>query len=736
MDRNGLAWVGMSSGVVVIDPTTRVVTELPAMKGLSVLSILHDDQGNHWIGTESSGLHIFRKLRFHEVPALSQSATTAVAQTTDGAFWIGTRDNGIYRLRNGVVDQPISNRALTSSLILCMQPALDGSGGLWIGTPDGLNLSLPGKTVQKITSADGLPDEYIRSLAADPDGSIWVGTRHGLDHIQNSRHTVFTSMDGLGGDLVGAMLVDATGADKRTWAATSGGLSRVGADGSVRNYTTSDGLKSLIVTAMVKDSSNRLWVATNDGTLSIFDGQRFLPLFQIGHDESSAQIVQSLTFDQHGSLWVRMDRGILRIRAAQLARCVSHNPCVLQKDAVVSYGSADGLRNDEAVPTAMSQPWLTSQGELWFPTRAGVAIAETRSIQEDSKAPPVVVQQVLIDDAAVDFRRHVPAIPFGSHRLFIEYAGLDYTSPSGVQFRCRLDGFDKEWQYVGDRRSVTYTNLAPGLYTFHVQDRSTDGDWSGNDTTIQFRILPPFYRRWWFIALAILLMAALLAALYQIRARVLQHRFEAVLAERNRMAREIHDTLTQDFVSTCLQLDIVAQQLQTGRTEQAIEQVRKARRLVTEGLAEARQSIWALRSNEGQDTLPGRLAYLVERESYAAVKPHLEVRGVYRRLDPRIELEILRLANEAMINVARHSGTERTNITLYYSTEALMLTVEDFGRGFIVDDAAQQRGHFGLVGMRERASVVDGDLEIRSVQGEGTTIRLRVPLAPLGKEQS
>jgi signal transduction histidine kinase/ligand-binding sensor domain-containing protein len=723
IDRSGLAWVGMSSGVVLVEPADRpVVTELAAMKGQSVLSILHDGQGNHWLGTESSGLHVFRQLRFHDIPALAQIATTSIAQMVGGDFWIGTRDSGLYRMQNGIVSQPVVAASLTSPIILCLQPTLGGTA-LWVGTPDGLNLVRSGKAVQKITSVDGLPDDYIRSLAASPDGSVWVGTRHGLDHIQGEKHTVLTSMDGLGGDLIGAMLYDSAG----LWIATSGGLSRVGSDTLVRNFTMQDGLPSPIATALARDSSGKLWAATRDGSLSYFDGQRFIPVLRLNQDKDGPQSIQSLNFTLDGSLWIREDRNIRRIRSGDLEGCLSQKPCTLKRDAIIRYSSPDGLRNGETVPTALAISWLTPEGDLWFPTRSGVAVASTLAGKQDTQAPPIVVQQMLIDDVAVDISQ-VPKLPFGNHRLSIDYAGLDFTSPSGVHYRERLDGFDKDWPYVEHRRSVTYTNLAPGLYTFHVQARTTDGDWSSADTSVSFRILPPFYRRWWFIALGILLAAAILASLFHLRSRVLRHRFEAVLAERNRMAREIHDTLTQDFVSTCLQLDIVAQQLQNNRVDQAIEQVKQARRQVTEGLAEARQSIWELRSTNGSETLPNRLTHLVERDSYAAIKPHLEVRGAYRALEPRIELEILRLAAEALINVARHSGTEQTNIVLYYSTEALMLTIEDFGRGFAMEEAERKAGHFGLIGMKERASVVDGTLEINSVEGKGTIVRLRVPL--------
>lgn len=740
IDREGYAWVGMTSGVTVVDPVTGAAVSVASMNGTPVLSILQDTEGDHWIGTESSGLHVLRHLLFHGVPALAESPTTSVAQTKDGAIWVGTRDNGLYRIRNGIVDQPVANRLLTSPVILCLQPALESSGGLWVGTPDGLNRIAANNAVRRITTVNGLPDDYIRSLAASADGSVWVGTRHGLDHIQNDQHRTFTSVDGLGGDLIGAMLVDKSSIDSATppalWAATSGGLSRITADGAVHNFTQADGLTFPIVTALAKDNGNRLLIAAKDGTISVLEGQGFRPLFKLNPSSGSEQTIQSLTVDHNGALWIHMDRGIDRIRALQLDRCLKKNPCQFQSESVVHYGRTDGLRNDEAVSTAMSAAWLTPQGELWFPTRAGIAIADTRSVHEGDKAPPVAVQQLLVDDLPVDLRQHTPEIPYGNRRLSIEYAGLDFVSPTGVHYRCRLDGFDKEWQLVGSRRSITYTNLAPGLYTFHVQARTNDGDWSSADTQIQFRILPPFYRRWWFIVLIVAAISALLGGLYLLRLRVLRHRFDAVLAERNRMAREIHDTLTQDFVSTCLQLDIVAQQLKGGHVEKAAEQVKRARQLVTEGLAEARQSIWELRSSNERETLPKRLAHLVQRETFSTLKPHLEVRGAYRPLRPETEREILRLANEALVNVSRHARASHANLILYYSTETLMLTVEDDGAGFDVESASRQKGHYGLVGMKERASVVDGDLEIISEKGHGTIVRLRVPLKVVGEERS
>ena len=694
---------------------------LPDLKGVSILSTFQDREGSYWIGTESSGLQILRQQKFRSIPALAGKPITSVAQTANGTTWFGTRDDGLYRLTNGIADQPIPTRALTSGVILTLQPASDG--GLWVGSPAGLNHIDPHNAVRQITSADSLPDDYIRSLLPASDGSLWVGTPHGLVHLLGARTETLTTTDGLGGDLIGAMLTDSTG----LWVATSGGLSHIAADRKIKNFTTADGLATSIVTALARDASGRLWVTTDDGTFATFDGQRFHPAFNLVHDTNGSNTIQAIAFDPTQSVWVRMDREILRIAPEQLRACVSQSPCKLQDDLVVRYGPAEGLRNDEVVPRAAALPWLSANGELWFPTRSGVAITQTKTLPTPSPVP-TVIERLLRDDAPMDLLQGDPRLPFGPQRLTMEYAGLSFLEPTAMHYRYRLEGFDHDWTDAGNRRSATYTNLAPGPYTFLVQARNNDGIWTSTSAQLRFRIIPPIYRRWWFLLLAALALGAAIYGVYLLRLRHLSKQFDVVLAERNRMAREIHDTLTQDFVSTSLQLDIVAQQLKRGQTDKAIEQVRQARQLVTEGLAEARRSIWELRANTSQDTLPTRLNRLAERDAFTSLHPVVQVRGAYRILDPRIERELLRVANEALTNAVKHANPQHTTLDLFYSSEALLLSIKDDGAGFDVDNAQPIEGHYGLLGMRERASIIDGTLEIQSQPGLGTTVLLRVPL--------
>ena len=427
-----------------------------------------------------------------------------------------------------------------------------------------------------------------------------------------------------------------------------------------------------------------------------------------------------MTADEQGNLWLRMKRGIRRIELSRTPVCDLRERC---GEPGAWFGVADGLPTDEVVAGETSGGVLARNGEIWFPTRRGVAVVDARHLPVDRVAPPVVVEGVQVDDASVPAGGEA-RMPYGRQRLTVDYAGLSFRVPSEVRYRVKLDGFDREWVDVGTKRSATYTNLAPGSYVFRVQADNGDGVWNLAGAEVRVLVVPPYWRRWWFVGLVALALGAFLAGLYLLRLRRLRRDFDVVLAERNRMAREIHDTLTQDFVGTSVQLDIVAQLLRRGRMEAALEQVVKTRRLVTEGLDEARRSIWELRSGGLNDGLPLRLRRLVENEGWSEFGAKVHVGGAVRPLQAEIEREVLRVAREALQNVKRHARATETTVDLHYSDEAVLLAIEDNGVGFRMEDVPA--GHFGLMGMKERAEVAGGQLEIVSEPGRGTTVRLRV----------
>lgn len=726
VDREGLVWVGMSHGLAIADPASGVVKSVDALKGSSVLSVLEDAEGNHWVGTETTGLHVLRRLKFRSEEGLAGTPVTAVVQASDGAMWVGSRDDGLRRLRDGVWEQPA--KELTSLVVLSMVPAEGAvaAGGVWVGTPDGLNLVQSDGRVQRITSADGLPDETIRSLATAPDGSVWAGTRRGLVHLRLDAAgkvsvKTLTSADGLGGDLIGTMLM-AHGPNAGLWVATSQGVSHVTDAGKIKSYGAKDGLGGGIVKAIVQGIRGGIWVATEDNLLSRLDGGEFMRALQLEDRENK---IEAMAVGDKGSLWLRMDRGVRRMSLPAVRACVANAVCSVQTE---TDGLADGMPNSELVPEGTSMPWLTASGELWFPTRGGVAVADTLHLPENAVPPPVAIERFLIDDVAQPLTSEVIQVKAGRSRLTVEYAGLSFVAPSEVRYRFMLEGFDDHWTEAGVRRVATYTNLPPGRYRFRVIAMNDDGLWSTDGATLSLRVVPPFYRRWWFVLLVVLVLCAMLAGLYLLRLRRLRQQFEAVLAERNRMAREIHDTLTQDFVGTSLQLDLLAAHLRSGKIETAMEDVRRTRLLVTEGLEEARRSIWELRANQAGDTLPTRLSNLMERDRFAAMGPQLKVGGAYRVLEPRVEREVARIAQEALANALQHAQASHCWVELQYASDALVLTVRDNGKGFRAEEAERKDGHFGLIGMRERALSIGGTLDVASEPGAGTTVKLRVPL--------
>jgi signal transduction histidine kinase len=262
-----------------------------------------------------------------------------------------------------------------------------------------------------------------------------------------------------------------------------------------------------------------------------------------------------------------------------------------------------------------------------------------------------------------------------------------------------------------------------------VQAANNDGLWNEAGADLWFTVRPPFYRTAWFLILAFAAVASLIFLLYRLRLRRLQSQFAAVLGERTRVAREIHDTLAQSFVGVSVQLELATQLLAHQQVDAARQQLERTGAYVREGIAEARRTIWDLRAATAQNTLPTRLSRLGEQFSADGVVLQINIGGTYRAIDAHIENEILRVAQEALTNIARHSQASTAGIDLRYDPAQLTLTVTDDGRGFSLNGEGVASGHFGLQGMRERAAQIGATLTVITAPGEGTRITLNVPLA-------
>jgi signal transduction histidine kinase/ligand-binding sensor domain-containing protein len=740
-DREGSLWIGTNGGLArwVAGKVQRLPVTDP-LASASILALMEDREGNLWVGTETSGLHILRDQRFRTIGAregLSSDATTAVVEDNAGTLWVGTGGGGLNALRrNGSGVSAIRtysvHNGLVSDVILSLAAAPNGD--LWVGTPDGLN-RIHGGRIDAFTSADGLPDDFIRSLLVDADGSLWIGTRRGLTHwtglkagaTSGGRMETFTQADGLGSDLVGAMARDSHG---DLWVATFAGLSRLHG-GKIETYTTANGLSSNVATALLPLNDGTLLIGTQDHGWNAWNGRSFSAAKQNGQGQAA---IHAILEDGGNHLWFATANGIARYDDAGAARDMQALAC----SHWLEFGAADGLRSRETATNSHPSAWRSRDGRLWFATPKGLVEVDPAHFPVNAVPPPVELERFAVDDVSQTLLgpENFVRVPAGHEHFQFDYAGLSFTAPQKVRYRYMLEGFDRDWTEAGARRTAYYTNIRPGRYTFRVQAANNDGLWNTAGAALSFELRPHFYQTVWFYALLLAAVAGLVVLLLKLRLRRAEGEFRAVLGERNRIAREIHDTLAQGYVGISVQLEVLSELLHKNKMEAAAKHLDLTRGYVREGLADARQSIWALRSQDsGETTLPVRLRRMVEAAGGHGLEAKLSIFGAYRPMLQCTEQEFLRVAQEAIHNVKQHAGARHLFVQLEYGPNEVALEVRDDGRGFVANQESESAsGHYGLTGMKERAEAIGGTFEVSSKPGTGTTVRLRA--AAPGETQS
>ena len=398
--------------------------------------------------------------------------------------------------------------------------------------------------------------------------------------------------------------------------------------------------------------------------------------------------------------------------------------------APVAYGTADGMMTRECSGGGDPAGWRGSDGKLWFPTIKGVAMIDPGRMKTNAQAPPVVIEQIRINDQPIPLSDRIE-LPPGTTRFDLYYTAPSFVAPEKVRFKYKLEGFDKDWIDSGTRRIAYYTNLRPGAYTFRVIASNNDGVWNETGAAFSLYLKPYFYQTYWFYAVCLLVLALLAWVLFRLRVRAMQAQFGAVLGERSRMAREIHDNLAQELTGISVQLEVVARTM-PSEAEAARTYLDRARRQVRHGIAEARRYVWDLRSPtlESND-LPTALSETARRlTNETAIQAQVEVNGTFRPLPRLVEDNLLRIGQEAVNNAVRHAHPQRILVNLVFDAGRVRLSVQDDGQGFDNQMASNGRaGHFGLIGMRERAEQIGGTLSIHSIEGSGTEIVADVPVS-------
>ncbi len=765
-DRAGDLWIGTDHGIARWNGRQVEPVAAPAnLKTQQILGIVQDRDSNLWIGSDSGTLTRMDSAgRFAQLDnaAGPHAAVTALLEDREGSIWIGG-NNGLQRLRDSAFvtysspeglptdgsnpvyvdptgrtwfspsegglrwfDGSRSGNIAIAGLDRDVVYSIAGAGTeLWLGRQRGgvTHLaSLPNGSfrVQTFTTSNGLAQNSVYSLYRAHDGAVWAGTLSGgVTRIAEGRFTTFTTSAGLASNTVASILQTP---DATLWFATPNGLSALEQE-RWHTYDARAGLPSSNINCLFYDSAGLLWAGTAGGLAVRRNGR-----FQVPPNLPSAlrEQVLGIVDDNFQSLWLATSNHVVRVnRQALLAG-------TLADGGLREFGLADGLRGMEGVKRHQSVT-KDAKGRIWISLNNGISVADPARLRDTATQAIAHVQALSADGVPIPLNGSI-RIPERSRRVVFSYVGLSFSTPE--RFRYKLESFDRAWsQPVADREAV-YTNLGPGPYRFLLQAANADGSWSTNQAQLPLQVNPAYWQSWYFRAAALFIGLVAIVVLYRLRLQHLTNRlslrFEERLAERTRIAQELHDTLLQGFLSASMQVHVASDMLPGDAKARPL--LERSLQLMHQVIDEGRNTVRGLRSaNTASISLEAALARVPEElwtGGASTDEPAFEasVTGQTRALHPVLRDEVFRICREALVNAFRHSGASRIELKVDYSTTALRVKITDNGCGIAPEFLRTGRErHWGLSGMRERAQRIGARLKLGNRDPHGTEVDLSVP---------
>jgi ligand-binding sensor domain-containing protein len=726
IDDTGALWIGAESGLErdrwragQHGPLVETLTPQDGLSGNMVGALLQDREGNVWVGT-NRGLDQFRHAKFTSLALPGTIRSPAIASGEAGELWIGSTLQEPMRVDdNGITLMPSLGKD-----VWCV--ARDRHGAIWMASDVGLRKWVDGKVVtvplpdelQRVKDPYALYGRY-QAIATDAEGGVWLSVAQ-FD-LYRLKDGIWKPRGGRNDLPAGPAIRLLADADERLWLTYPRNHIAMIEHGALTNYTAADGLAVGNVLAIYVRGAH-VWVAGDLGVAHLEHG-RFMTL--AGVNGESFRATASVVETPAGELWLDSANGVYRIPADEVQRTRANPAHIVSFEL---FDSQDGLQS----PSQQIRPGPNLRqgpdGRLWVARLNGVSWIDPQHIRRNRIAPIVSIESLHSSDVGYQLAAGL-VLPELTRNLHFDYTAPSLSIPQRVHFRYQLLGVDSDWQDAGTRRQAFYTNLGPGSYRFRVQSANEDGVWSTRDATFDFRIAPAFYQTWWFDVLCLALALGMLWLLYLLRLRQLAARELIRTAERERIARDLHDTLLQGIQGLQLRVQTWAadKSLEPRRREEMDQVAMRTRKMLTDG----RDRIIALRRT-GTPEIQLVAALREIGEDYASMYPArfaLHEEGEPRLLWPEVAAEVLDLAREGLRNAFVHAAASSIELAIAWRAAGLCVRVSDDGCG--IDEAilrmGERAGHWGLPGMRERATRIGGRFDLRRRECGGTELSLWLP---------
>jgi signal transduction histidine kinase/ligand-binding sensor domain-containing protein len=677
-------------------------------------TVFEDRERNVWV-TSSRGLDQFRWSKLIPIELAHGATYISMAEDPSGGLIVGSES--LMRTVDGAVTRVLS----PPSRIECVYR--DPFDRVWLGGVDGLwRLSANRFLAYPLPRGLTPSGHNVQAMTLDRFGSLWVSfDRNGIYRLKGGS---WTRSGGLLNFPTDPALIETTDAEGRTWFGYRDNLLAMLDGTKISLFTPQQGVNIGNVIS-IYEAGGRVWIGGDKG-IEVLEDSRF-------HGISSADMealkgISGIASEAKGDMWLNGLSGVVHIKADEIQRALANHGYSM---AIERLDDLDGLVSAPEQIRPLPSVVKTSDGRIYFATRSSVVWIDPRQIPRNTTRPTVDIQSLNADGKTYDRPKELH-LKANLDNLEIRYTAPSLLIPERVRFRYFMEGLDKRWIDAGDRRMALYSRVPPGKYVFKVIASNDEGLWSESARTVSIDIPPSFIQSIWFQILCVLVIFLLLSLVYGLRFRQVNAQIRARIyervAERERIARELHDTLLQGVLSASIQLDLAEDQLpKDSPVRGLVQRVLTTLRQVTE------EGRMALRGLRFQDIENHDLA-----EAFLHVKqefPHKDTtvfrvvaQGAPRAVRTEVRNEIYRIGREAIVNAYVHSEAATIEVEIQYARTQLSLLVRDDGRG--VDSSILQGGrdgHWGLSGMRERSQRIGATLKLRSRPGAGTEIELMVP---------